>query len=379
MRQLRMAQVQRVRVLLLAGSVLGLVGCNTANSTAPALTPVRVAQVQTLTAGNAVRYSANIVPNSQVDLAFRSSGYIESIRQVRGADGHVRNVDEGDWVTKGTTLAVVHQQDYKDKLEQAKAQLARAQADYDHAKLQFDRTSILYSAQSATKPEYDQANAQFASGKAAVDAAKASVSEAQIALDYCSLQAPFNGWIIKRDVDIGSLVGPATKGFTIADTRSVKAVFGVPDFAIGRVRLGQPQIITTDALPGEFRGRITLISPAADPKSRVYSVEVTVANPKDLLKSGMIASLGLGGQPLARTAMGVPLASIIRDPVHAGGFAVLVTEDSGDTTTVRARSVELGDAYGNLVAVTAGVKPGERVLTTGATLVKSGDRVRIIP
>ena len=63
-------------------------------------------------------------------------------------------------------------------------------------------------------------------------------------------------------VDVGSLVGPTTSGFSIADTRSVKAVFGMPDVSVGQVRIGEQLAITTDAFPEEFKGRVTTISPA---------------------------------------------------------------------------------------------------------------------
>ena len=109
---------------------------------------------------------------------------------------------------------------------------------------------------------------------------------------------PFSGWVLKRSVDVGTLVGPATNGFTLADTRSVKAVFGVPDTAMANVKLGSAQSVTTEALPGSFSGHITSISAAADPKSRVYSVEVRIDNPRNELKAGMIASIILaGGKP----------------------------------------------------------------------------------
>ena len=358
---------------------LALTACSQANSTPKSLPPVRTAEVQTMQMGSSVRYSANIVPYAQVDLAFKSSGYVDSIQQVKGADGRMRNVDEGDWVTKGTVLAVVHQQDYLDKLDQAKAQLSRAQAEYDKAKLSYDRTSALYATQSATKPDYDSAKAQLDSSAAGVASAKSQLSEAQVALGYASLKAPFDGWIVKRSVDVGSLVGPATNGFSLADTRSVKAVFGVPDTSMQRVRVGQRQAITTDAVPGEFQGWVSTISPAADPKSRVYSVEVTIANPKNRLKSGMIASLSLGGEELPHPVLAVPLAAVVRDPQQNNGFAVLVVDSAGETVTARSRTVELGEAYGNMIAVNGGLKPGERVITTGATLIKSGDQVRVIP
>ena len=109
---------------------------------------------------------------------------------MRDADGHVRNIDQGDYVTKGTVLATVQQDDFQQKLAQAKAQLDKAQAEHERAKLSFGRMSALYTAGAATKPDYDDTNAQDQSTAAAVDAAKAQVAEAQIALDYCQLKAP---------------------------------------------------------------------------------------------------------------------------------------------------------------------------------------------
>ena len=256
-----------------AGSLLlGAIGCKQQDAAETLPLPVHTAMVQTIAVGNGAKYSASIVPYAQVDLAFKSGGYVESIRQVKNPSGGMRNIDQGDWVAKGTVLAVVQQKDYQDKLQQAQAQLSRGQAEYDKAKLTFDRTAALYASQSATKPDYDSAQAQLASTAASVSGAQAQVSEANVALAYCELRAPFSGWVVKRSVDLGTLVGPATNGFTLADTQSVKAVFGVPDTSISRVRLGQHLAITTDSLPQQFAGRVSAISPAADPKSRVFSV-----------------------------------------------------------------------------------------------------------
>jgi RND family efflux transporter MFP subunit len=341
--------------------------------------PVHTATVQTIAIGNGAKYSASIVPYAQVDLAFQSGGYVDRIRQVKSPSGGMRNIDQGDWVQKGTVLAVVRQQDYQDKLQQANAQLARAQAEYDKAKLTFDRTSALYGSHSATKPDYDSATAQLASTTASVSGAKASVSEANVALAYCELRAPFSGWVVKRNIDLGSLVGPATNGFTLADTESVKAVFGVPDTSISRVRLGQHLAISTDALPQQFAGRVSAISPAADPKSRVFSVEVTIPNPKDQLKSGMIASLALNGVQLPQSVLAVPLSAVIRDPARVDSFAVMIPEGGGDSATARLRAVELGDTYGNMIATKGGLASGEQVITTGVSLIKNGDKVRVMP
>jgi RND family efflux transporter MFP subunit len=134
----------------------------------------------------------------------------------------------------------------------------------------------------------------------------------------------------------------------------------------------------TDVFPESFSGRVTAVSPAADPKSRVYSVEVTIPNPKNQLKAGMIASLSFNGQILPDAVLAVPLSAVIRDPQNAESFAVLTTDGKGDPATVHAHTVQLGDAYGNMIEVLGGVKAGDRVVTAGATLVKAGEQVRII-
>ena len=366
--------------LLGAASLLTVVaGCRQEAAVDKSPTPVRTALVQVIDAGTANTYSANIQPYQQVDLAFKSNGYLASIRQVKDADGHVRNIDIGDYVTQGAVLATVQQDDFKDKLAQAKASLDRSQAENERAKLSYDRVTKLFAVGAATKPDLDDATAQLASTTAAVANSKAQVSEAQLALGYCELKAPFSGFVLKRSVDVGTLVGPATNGFTLADTRSVKAVFGVPDTAMGSVKLGSPQSVTTEALPGTFSGHITSISAAADPKSRVYSVEVRIDNPKDELKAGMIASIMLGGGRPNAKVMVVPLTAVIRSPEHKEGFAVFVTDSAGEASKVRAQDVTLGDTYGNNIAVLSGLASGERVVTSGTTMIRPGETVKVMP
>ncbi len=95
------------RALLAVLLAVTLSGCRKEISNQPILVPVRTAEVQTIDTGVGNTYSANIQPYQQVDLAFKSNGYLASIRQVRDADGHIRNIDQGDYVTKGTVLANV--------------------------------------------------------------------------------------------------------------------------------------------------------------------------------------------------------------------------------------------------------------------------------
>ena len=90
--------------------------------------------------------------------------------------------------------------------------------------------------------------------------------------------------------------------------------------------------------------KVTAISPAADPKSRVFSVELSIQNQNNRLKSGMIATLSVPGQQLARAVTAIPIGSVIRDAQRQDGFAVMVAEGQGDVVTARLRAVQLGDA-----------------------------------
>ncbi len=354
-------------------------GCGREKPAEKPLTPVRVRAVETYEVGGGARYSANIVPYTQVDLTFKSGGYIQSILQVRGADGRMRNVQEGDRVAKDTVLAQVREDDYRDQVNGARAQLAKAQAVLDKARLDFERASSLFSTQSMTKPEYDGAKARFDVATADVKGAEASLAQVQTAFNDSALKAPMDAWVVKRSVEVGSLVGPSTVGFSLADTRLVKAIFGVPDLDVKSVRLGEMQTITTEAVPGESQGRVTAISPSADPKSRVFSVEITIPNPRNQLKTGMIASLTLAKGRLSKPVPVVPLSAVVRSSGSPDGYAVLLVEERGGKSFARTRNVELGEAYGNMIGVTKGVAPGERVIATGATLVKDGEPVQVIP
>ena len=100
-------QVCREIVVAASVAALLLAACKEPTISANSPVPVRTAMVQNIAIGNSARYSANIVPYSQVDLAFQSGGYIDHVRQVKSPSGGMRNIDQGDFVQKGTVLAVV--------------------------------------------------------------------------------------------------------------------------------------------------------------------------------------------------------------------------------------------------------------------------------
>ena len=362
--------------------VAGLVGgCGRQGKVEPPPTPVVVRAAEAYQGGGEVRYSANIQPYSRVELAFKVGGYLVEILQVRGVDGKMRNVQEGDYVKRGAVLAQVRKSDYQAKLSQAAGQLASSRAALEHADLDLGRARNLYAVNSMTKSDYDKAMARYGEAMGSVTSASAQVQEARIALEDTALKAPTASLMLKRKVEVGDLVNQGTVGFTLANTEEVKVVFGISDLMLQHLKLGDGLAITTEALRGrEFRGLVTSIAPSADPKSRVFDVEITIPNPRQELKVGMIAAVAVAtGQAVAAVTV-APLTAIVRSKTNPEGYALFVVAEQGGKQIARLRdNIELGEVYGNMIAVTRGLKAGEPVIVTGATLVTDAQPVRIIP
>jgi RND family efflux transporter MFP subunit len=377
------------RLLSNAAATAVAVACLTGCRTAPAQTepdprPVRIDTVRAAPGEPAVRYSANIAPQSQVPVSFKVGGYIASILQRPGADKQLRDVQQGDVVKQETVLAQVSPADYSARLDQSRAGVAGAEATAVKAQMDFDRASKLFDSKSLTKPELDAARAALDSAKSRLDATQAEARLADISLRDTELQMPLNGIVLERRIERGALVAPGTVGFVVGNMRSVKAVFGVPDVIAPQMTLGSPVPIRTDALPGrDFPGRVTAVSPAADPQSRVFSIEVTVPNRDDALRPGMVATVEVRQSTSARTAAtpAAPLAAVVKQPqnAQANSYAVFVVEDAGGKSLARLRPIVLGDVAGNTVAVNSGLRIGERVIVSGATLVHDGEAVRVVP
>jgi len=340
-------------------------------------TPVHLLDVTLYSSSEDLRYSASVLPFAQASLSFKSAGYVTEIRQVMGADGRRRDIGPGDYVSRGAVLAQIRHQDLKNNLDQATATLSLAQAQQVEATKDYERAKTLYVSESLTKPDFDRAQAKFDSTLAAVDQAKAGVHQAQLALQDADLTAPFSGYIISRNIELGNLAAPGTSAFSIADTSAVKIGFGVPDYAVRRLRLGQQFSIHLQNDPKEYNGRVTSIAASADEKNRVFAVEVTVPNPKALLKPGMIASLSLTGVHKA-PAPSVPLSAVVADPGSPGRYAVFVAQEQGGKWAAHLRAVTLGETHESDVAVD-GVNSGERVVVVGAAGLKDGDLIQVLP
>ncbi len=364
------------------------------------VTPVRVTSVDLYQPKGGGRYSASIMPGRQVNLSFRVSGLVTQIHRIGS-----RGLEPGDIVSGGTVLAQVREEDYRNTTAQAqsqleaaresqksaRAQLAQAEACHVKAEADFLRAKTLIESHSLTRPEFDAAKAQFDVTAAQVDAARAQIESAAAQIRTAeagiasarlnqgdtTLIAPFTASVVQRNIEIGTLAGPSMVAYTLADINTVKAAFGVPDTVAVQLKAGKSIGITVEALPGrEFHGAVTAVAAVADPETRLFQVEISMPNPSLALKPGMIASLTLSDSGSAPAAVPVvPVAAVVRDHDNPADFMVMVVENK----VAQARKVSLGPTFGDVLAVTSGVKPGELVIRAGASMVASGQTVEVIP
>ena len=381
-------------------------GCTGRDLSADARGPkaVRLVIVESQPVAESTTYSAVITPIAQVDLAFRVPGYVVDILRAKTADNRIREIEPGAAVSKGVVLARIRPADYQvvvDKahgardeatagIEAAEATLVEARAGLTQAESDYGRIATLWEQESVTKPAYDGAKAKLDAARAKVDAAVAGVTatkqrasaasaqarEAEIALGDTNLRAPFDGVLVERRVDIGTLVSPALPALTLADLREVKARFSVADTALHLFQAGQLLSLTVDASPNErFEGRVLSVAPAADPKSRSFEIAVTIRNPALKLRSGMIASIQVADGPNDRHRLRIPIDALVHDSDREQYLVYGLAQQDGRTVAT-AIYIRPGPLVGNQVSVLEGLSAGQRIVASGANLLRPGDAVK---
>ena len=394
-----------VFVAIAAGLTCGCAGCAGGEADARIPAAVRLVAVEASTGPERTTYSAIVAPNAQVDLAFRMSGFVVDMRHTKGADGRTRALEAGAAVTSGLVLARIRTTEYQAVVDKAQGSrnestagvtaaesgLLEAQAALTQADADFGRIATLWEQESVTKPVYDSSKAKLDIARAKVDAAKASLTaaqeraaaaagqleEARIALGDTELRAPFDGVLLERRVEIGTFVSPGMPAFTVADLQLVKVRFSVPDTALDRFSTGRLLPVSVDAYPNErFEGRVLSVAPAADPKARSFEIIVAIDNPAMKLRSGMIASIEAKNDATDLRQIRIPLDALVHDPTRDRYVVYTVVANDGGTATVKAIEVRPGPLVGNQVSILDGLSAGQRIVASGANMLRPGDVVK---
>ena len=381
-------------------------GCSRSTPPQPHLHPVSLIRSSAgIPEESAERYTAVVLPNQQVDLSFKTSGYVQWIAQRHSAAGGTRALDAGDMILAKAPLARIRGSELRSQVEQAgasvsgsmaarngaEAQLAQARADAEHAEEDWSRAQRLYAQAALTKPDYEasknkhlmaqaqvsQAAEAIATQASRVKSSKAQQAEAGDLLAEAELRSPFAGVVLTRAVNIGSLVTSGGPAFTVAEIDKVKVAFSVTDAKIGSLHLGDRLSVLCDAVsPQPLTGIVTVVASGADGQSSTFRVEVTLANGDRRILPGMVATVMVPiGNKRRGAAATVPLAALVRRPETGNSFGVYVVTEENGKRVAHFRAVDVGPIEKDSVTILGGLTPGTEVVTRGNADLRNGDSV----
>jgi RND family efflux transporter MFP subunit len=263
------------------------------------------------------------------------------------------DVDEGDRVGAGQTLAVLSAPELTARLRAAEEAAAAAEAALAQAQSDSRRMDDLLARQAATRVEWEQARTGLAVAEANAERAReAARAEASVA-SYAMVEAPFDGVVTLRSVDPGDLASPGTELLRVADDRRFRLEATLDEREGQRVRAGEPVHALVDSLGIDLEATVSEVVPAADPASRTVLVKIDLPRSEGL-RTGMFGRLRLASG--TRAALVVP-AEAVRE---VGGLDLVRVVDAGGRLAVR--HVRRGEPAGaGEVEILSGLAEKERV------------------
>ena len=267
--------------------------------------------------------------------------------------------DIGDRVKAGQVLAVIDGPDLDQELNQARANLALAQANLELARISADRWKELGAQNAVAQQDVDQKAADYAAGKATVAAAQANVDRLSQLKDFQQVTAPYDGVVTARNAQVGALIsaGAGVEIFHIAQTDVLRVFVDVPQAYVRAVKVGLGADVLVPEFPGRaFHGEVSRFAGSLDTASRTLLTEVRLANPKGELLPGMYGEVRFRFQA-AQPAIVLPSNAAI---INAAGTQIATIDEANKIHLVH---VKLGRDFGTRVEVLDGLGAGARVVS----------------
>ena len=350
------------RIGLLALLTL-LAGCGE-EGPAPEL-PLRTVRHVTVTPepGRRIRsFSGVSRAAQQASLSFKVAGTIS-----------VLDAAVGGSVRRGQVIAELDPSGFRLQLQQAEAELLRAEAERRNAAVNYERIKGLYENRSASRTELDAARAASESTDALVSAAARAVELARLDLSYTSLGVRQDCSVADVVADVGENVSAGQPVVVVNCGEHLEIAITVPETLIANFSPGLPGEITFDAVPGRtFPGVISEVGVAAT--GTAFPVTVRMEGTGEV-RSGLAAQVDFAFDRGESTTI-VPAASVAED--EQGRFVyTLVDGDEAGVGVIRRKPVEVGELTSRGLEVIAGVSPGDRVVTAGISVIRDGMKVRV--
>ena len=339
-----------IGVLVLIGSVLANNKKKNAEKTAV------VAQ----TTGGDVAVRVSAVQKQSIELDFSANGNFAPAQQMNFASensGRVTRVlvDEGSYVRRGQTLAII-------KTDVLSIDLETAQAAYQNALRDKQRYENAFQTGGVTQQQLDQA-------KLTLENAAARVAQARIRVSDANIKSSINGIVNKRYIEPGAVVNPGTQLFELVDVSRLKLAITVNETQVAALKVGDKVDVKASVFPDKnYGGTISFIAPKAD-ASLNFPVEIEIAsNPGNQLKAGMY------GTAVFSFGNTTPVITIPRS-AFVGSVStnqVFVVENGN---TARLRNVISGRVLGDKVEILQGLNEGESIITSGQINLADGSKI----
>jgi RND family efflux transporter MFP subunit len=305
-------------------------------------------------------YAAVVKPRIEAVQSFRVGGRIVA-----------RLVDVGDRVTTDQVLATLDATDWTLNLDALRGQLAAATAQRDNAKADLARFRDLTAQKLMSSAELDRQQHVVAAAEGQVAALAAQVQEAANKLGYTALRSDADGIVTKVIAEPGQVVGEGNPVLIVARTAELEVEFAVPEQIRGNIDTGRwVKVSLWSQTETTIDARVREIASEADSVTRAFRVRATLRQPPASAKLGMTASVRL--DIVGRTGVSVPIAAVFD---HEGGNAVWgINPQAG---TLRLIAVAIGEVENNRYILTAGIQPGDLIVTAGVHRLTASDRVAL--
>ena len=292
-------------------------------------------------------------------------------------NGYLRRwyFDIGSHVRAGELLADIETPEIDQQLDQSRADLATAQANYKLAQSTAARYQNLLKSDSVSRQDTDEKIGDMEARKAVVDSAAANVRRLEETVRFQKIYAPFDGVITARNVDTGALINsganaPGKELFDLSATDRLRVFVNIPQTYLRSAVAGAAAYLTATELPGrQFAGRIVRNSEAIDPASRTLLTEVDVDNRSGVLLPGQYVSVHLASGGKHRAVI-IPVNTLM---FRSEGLRVAVVRDGKAVLT----PITIGRDFGNSVEVLTGVTTTDQVIENPSDSLTSGTPVRI--
>ncbi len=302
---------------------------------------------------------------------------LSSVGSVSAVQGAIVSAELGGTISEITFQngGVAKKGDVLMKLDASseEAQMRTAEADLELARKDLERTRDLAVRKVVSKAEFDSAESKFKQKEGSVDQMRSMITKKEV-------RAPFDGQLGIRQVNVGQMINAGQQVVPLQALEPMYVDFAIPQQRLPQLSTGLEVRVKSDAVQGrDFVGKLTAINSTVDPVTRNVSLQATLDNKDHTLRPGMFAKVEVVLPEKNRTLV-IPGSAVSYAPY---GDSVFVIEKKKDPKTgkesqmIRQQFVRIGEARGDFVSVTTGLKAGETVVGTGVFKLRNGMAVTV--